>query len=242
MALDPPSEVVTLLGFIGINWPMIDEDAVREVASAVESFAADVRGTHQDMTRQIQAMEEAYQGASYDKLVSEWESRSGKHMTELMDASTAITDALKGLADVIVVQKGVAIGQLVALAASFLAAQAAAPETFGLSEVADLGIDELANKAIGMLKQIVLQYIEGQVIEAAFKRLGPAVERALEGWVFNFANGGAPGANRAGQAGGMLMVDGAALRSHAAAMRGHAQTMREHAERLNAKLAQADFT
>lgn len=241
MALDPPWEVITLLGFIGIKWPMCNEDTVREVASAIDSFAQNVQGTHQDMTGQIRAMESAYQGASYDKLVSEWERRSSTHLTELMDASKVITTALRGLADVIVVQKGEAIAELIGLAVSFLAAQAAAPETFGLSEVADLGIDKLAQKAIGMLKQLVIQYIEGEVISAAFRKLAPPVERALEGWVFNFADGGLPSA-AAGARGGQLMVDGTELRGHAARMREHAETMKGHAEKLTATLEGADFT
>lgn len=240
MALDPPWEVVTLLNFIGIKWPMINEDTVRDVATMIQSFAGDVQNTHQDMTNQIHAMSEAYQGASYEKLVEQWQSRSNTHMTELMDVCTVIVDGLHGLADYILAQKGVAIGELLALALSFLAAQAAAPFTFGLSEVADLGLDELAGQAINLLKQLVVQYIEGQVIEAAFKRLGPVVERALEGWVFTFVDGAPTGGG--GQAGAMMMVKAGELKSHANLMRVHGQTMREHAVNLTGKLAGVDYT
>jgi uncharacterized protein YukE len=104
--------VVTFLNFIGIKWPMINEDTVRDVATMIQQFAQDVQNTHQDATNQIHAMSEAYQGASYEKLVSEWQSRSNTHMTELMDVCQAIVDALQGFADYIVVQKGVAIGEL----------------------------------------------------------------------------------------------------------------------------------
>ena len=241
MALDPPWEVVTLLNFVGIKWPMINEDTVRDVAGMIQSFASDVQNTHQDMTSQINSMSEAYQGASYNALVEQWQSRSNTHMTELMDVSTVIVDALHALADYIVLQKGAAIAQLLVLAGTFLAAQAAAPFTFGLSEVSDLGLDALADEAINMLKQMVVQYIEGQVIEAAFKKLGPAVERALEGWVFNFVDGGAP-SGAGGQVGASFMVDATALKAHASVMRAHGQTMREHAENLTAKLAGVDYT
>ena len=240
MALDPPWEVVTFLNFIGIKWPMINEDTVREVAGMIQSFAGDVQNTHQDATNQIQAMSEAYQGASYEKLVSEWESRSNTHMTELMDVCRVIVDALQGFADYIVVQKGVAIGELVALAASFIAAQAAAPFTFGLSEAADLGLDELGEQAINLLKQLIQQYIAGKVIEEGFKLLGPAVERALEGWVFHFVDGGAP--TGTGAVGKVMMVDPTLLQQHAQLMRVHGQTMLEHAQALAGKLDGVDFT
>ncbi len=241
MALDPPWEVVTLLNFIGIKWPMINEDTVRDVATMIQSFASDVENTHQDMTNQIQAMSEAYQGASYEILVQQWQSRSNTHMTELMDVTRVIVEALHALADYIVVQKGVAIGQLLALAASFLAAQAAAPFTFGLSEVADLGLDALADEAINLLKSMVKMYIEGQLIQAAFQKLGPVVERALEGWVFNFVDGGAP-TGGGGQVGELMKVDAGALKSHANLMRVHGQTMREHAVNLTAKLSGVNYT
>jgi uncharacterized protein YukE len=242
MALDPPWEVVTLLNFIGIKWPMINEDTVRDVATMIQSFASDVRNTHQDMTNEIQAMSEAYQGASYEVLVEQWQSRSDTHMTELMDVCRVIADALHGLADCIVVQKGEAIAQLLILAGTFLAAQAAAPFTFGLSEVADLGLDELADEAINLLKQIVQQYIEGMVIQQAFKALGPAIERALEGWVFDFVDGGAPPAAGVGRVGELMMVDAGVLKTHATAMRVHGATMRAHAQSLTGKLAGVDYT
>jgi len=229
-----------LLNFIGIKWPMINEDTVRGVATMVGSFASDVQNTHQDMTNQIHAMSEAYEGASYEALIEQWQSRSNTHMTELMDVCQAIVDALHAFADYIVLQKGEAIAQLLILAGTFLAAQAAAPFTFGLSEVADLGLDELADEAINLLKQMVIQYIAGKVIQEAFGLLGPAVERAVEGWVFNFVDGGAP--TGTGQVGKLVKVDAGPLKAHAAMMRVHGQTMIEHAQNLTEKLAGVDYT
>jgi len=192
------------------------------------------------MTNQIHTMSEAYQGASYEKLVEQWQSRSNTHMTELMDVCRAIVDALNAFADYILLQKGEAIAQLLILAGTFIAAQAAAPFTFGLSEVADLGLDELADEAINLLKQMVIQYIEGKVIQEAFGLLAPAVERAVEGWVFNFVNGGAPSGG--GQVGELIKIDGPLLKSHAALIRVHGQTMIEHAQNLTEKLAGVDYT
>jgi hypothetical protein len=140
----------------------------------------------------------------------------------------------------IVLQKGEAIAQLLILAGTFIAAQAAAPFTFGLSEVADLGLDELADQAINLLKQMVIQYIEGKVIQEAFSLLGPAVERAVEGWVFQFVDGSAPSGG--GQVGELMKVDAPLLKSHGAVMRTHGQTMIEHAQNLTKKLAGVDYT
>ena len=240
MALDPPWEVVTFLNFIGIQWPMINEDTVRDVATMIQQFTQDVQNTHQDSTNQIHAMSEAYQGASYETLVSQWEQRSNTHMTELTDVCNTIVTALHGFADYIVVQKGEAIVQLVALAVSFLAAQAAAVETFGLSELADLGLDELAEQAIKLLKELLQQYLMGKVIEAGFKLLAPAVERAVEGWIFNFVDGGAP--TGGGAVGKTMMVHPQLLAQHATAMEEYGRTMLSHAQGLQEKLSGVNFT
>ena len=72
MALDPPMEVVQFLQFIGVDWPMINEDTVRDVAGFVQEFADNIQKSHQDATSTIQQMGQAYQGASYDQLVQRW--------------------------------------------------------------------------------------------------------------------------------------------------------------------------
>jgi outer membrane murein-binding lipoprotein Lpp len=50
MAIELPGEVVSFLQFIGVNWPNVNEDKVREFASHVRDFASKVDGTHQDST------------------------------------------------------------------------------------------------------------------------------------------------------------------------------------------------
>jgi len=184
MPLDPPTEVVQLLNFIGVHWPMINEDAVREVAGFVKEFADDVQSSHQDATQAIHAMGAAYQGASYEALVQGWADKSTTHMTELLDACNVVVKALDAAADFIVAQKVVAIGELVALAASFAADQAAAVATFGLAEAALAVIELAARKAVEFMEQQLEQFIVAEVIEAGFKALKPVIESAMKGFAF----------------------------------------------------------
>ncbi|MBS2966353.1 hypothetical protein KGA66_25140 [Actinocrinis puniceicyclus] len=79
MTLDPPMEVVQFLQFIGIDWPMINEDAVREVAGYIEEFAGRIEQAHQDATMTIRQMGTAYQGASYELLAQRWAQMSSRH-------------------------------------------------------------------------------------------------------------------------------------------------------------------
>jgi uncharacterized protein YukE len=230
---------VQLLNFIGVDWPMINEDTVREVAGYVQEFAANIEQAHQDATGTIKQMGSAYQGASYELLTQRWAEMSSSHMTELLDGCKLVVAALHAAADFIVVQKGVAIAELVVLAASFVADQAAAVATFGLAEAALAAIEVAARKAIEFLEQQLEQFILAQVIEAGFKALAPIIQRALDGFVFQAASAalGVPSGSGAGAAvGSSFQVHPDELRSHAQVLHGHADTVASHAQVLVGRL------
>lgn len=258
MALDPPMEVVQLLNFIGVDWPMINEDTVREVAGFVKEFADNLQSSHQDATQAIHAMGAAYQGASYEALVQGWADKSNTHMTALLDACHVVVTALEAAADFIVAQKVVAIGELVALAASFIADQAAAVATFGLAEAALAAIELAARKAVEFLEQQLEQFIIAEVIEAGFKALKPVIESAMKGFVFEATAGalgvaagsGGSGASAAGAGAGPggggqgpgFMIHPEQLRSHAQILHGHADAVAGHAQALMGRLSGVSFT
>lgn len=240
-------EVVQLLNFIGVDWPMINEDTVREVAGYVQEFAENIQQAHQDATDTIQKMGSAYQGASYELLVQRWAQMSSSHMTELVDGCKVVVEALHAAADFIVAQKGVAIAELIVLAASFVADQAAAVVTFGLAEAALAAIELAARKAIEFLEQQLEQYILAQVVEAGFKALEPIIQRALDGFVFQAASAalGVSAGAGAGAAGGAIgsgfQVAADELRSHAQVLHGHADAVASHAQVLTGKLTGVSF-
>src|SRR4051812_19597334 len=101
MAIELPGEVVTLLDFIGINWPNINEDKVREFAGHVRDFGQKVDHTHQDSAATIKKVADVYQGASYEALLAKWGKMSDSHMSELVTACTTVAEALDVAADVI---------------------------------------------------------------------------------------------------------------------------------------------
>ena len=245
MALDPPMEVVQLLNFIGVDWPMINEDTVREVAGFVQEFADNLSSSHQDATQAISAMGSAYQGASYDQLVNAWAEKSNTHMTALVDTCHVVVTALHAAADFIVAQKVVAIGELVVLAASFVADQAAAIATFGLAEAALAAIELAARKAVEFLEQQLEQFIIAQVVEAGFKALKPVIESAMKGFVFQAAADvlGVPagGGGGGGAVGSSFMVHPDQLRDHAQVLHTHADAIAGHAQTLVGKLSGVSF-
>lgn len=241
MAIELPGEVVSLLQFIGINWPSVNEDKVREFASHVREFADNVQNTHQDSTNTIQQLGEAYQGASYEALIAKWGQLSGSHMNELVEACHTVASALDVAADVIVGMKVEAIGELVAMAAAFVADQAAAVVTFGAAEAAVVLIEEAAKKLVNYLEQQLEQYIMGQVVEAAVGPLVEVVGRAVSGLVFQGAESALGVSGGSGSVGEGFRIHPEQLEQHALTMQRHAETIAGHAEAFQSKLAGVSF-
>ncbi|GAA5013491.1 WXG100 family type VII secretion target [Kitasatospora paranensis] len=239
MAIELPGEVESFLGFIGINWPSVNEDKVREFGSHVKEFAENIEAAHRESTATIHALSEAYQGASYEALLAKWSELSGSHMDELVQACHVVASALDVAAGVIVAMKLEAIAELVALAAAFVADQAAAVATLGAAEAALVLIEEAAKKLVNFLEQQLEQYIIGQVVEAAVDPLVEVVGRAVSGMVFRAAES-ALGVSGGGGGTG-FRIDPDALESHAQTMHRHAETVAGHAQAFRSKLAGVSF-
>jgi uncharacterized protein YukE len=239
MAIELPGEVASFLQFIGINWPQINEDKVREFASHVREFAHNIEDTHQRAGADVKAMSQHYQGNSYELLVSKWAHLSQGHMQDLLNACHVLADALDAGADYIVAMKGECIAELGVLAASFVADQAAAVATMGLAEAAMALIVKAAETAVDYLEQQLIQYLIAQVVDAALTPLLGVVEKAVAGMTYAgledmlgvSANGPGDG----------WMVHPENLTAHARLFAVHAETVQGHAQALSGKLAGLSF-
>ncbi|OKJ09144.1 WXG100-like domain-containing protein [Kitasatospora sp. CB01950] len=240
MAIELPGEVVEFLSFIGINWPTVNEDKVREFGSHVREFAQNVESVHQESTATVQRLGQAYEGASYEALLAKWASLSESHLNELVQACHVVADALDIAADVIVAMKIETIGELIALAAAFVADQAAAVATLGAAEAAVILIEETAKRLINYLEQQLEQYIVAQVVEAAIGPLVDTVANAVQGLVFQAAES-AIGVSGGGGGGSGFRIDPDALEEHARMMHDQAETVAGHAQAFQSKIAGVSF-
>lgn len=241
MSIELPGEVSWFLGIIGIAWPVVDEDQVRVFAQHVRAFADNVDGTHQAASSTIRRMSSAYSGSSYEQLVATWARMSNSHMTELVDACHTVATAVDVAADAIVAAKMAAIGELAAMAASFIADQAAAVVTFGAAEAAEALIVEGAKKLVNALINQLEQHILGEVIGKAVAPLEQVVERALGGLVFQgleAALGAPTGGGAVGSSFGIVPDE---LMGHAGRLQGHADEMAGHAQAFGAAIAGGSF-
>lgn len=236
LALELPGPVVDFLRVIGINWPQVNEDTVRDFAGHVRQFGSDIGDTHDQASSTLQSLGQAYQGNSYELLVSKWAALTQGHMTALLDGCTVLADALEAAAVAIVALKVEAIAELVVLAATFVADQAAAVVTFGLSEVALPLIEEAAEKLVDVLTQELV----GKVVEAALNPLLELVQQAAAGISFSALEDilGVGG----GSGGTGYSMDPDAVTSHAATFGQYADAVTTHAQTFAGNVAELDFS
>lgn len=242
MAIELPGPVVDFLNFIGVGFPQVNEDAVREFASHVREFAANIQSTHEAATGTVRQMGSAYSGASYEALVARWADMSNSHLRELIDGCNVVATALDVAADYIVGKKIEAIAQFAVMAAEFVADQAAAVATLGIAEAAEVAIVAAAREMARFLEQELEQYIIGEVLEKAITPLLAAVEKAVGGLVYNAASdilgGGSGGSVQVGPSFGL---DPEMLSTHAAAFDEHADAVAGHADAFVSKLSSLNF-
>jgi len=232
---DLPGPVVTFLNVLGIDWPYINEDQVRQFATMVREFGQAVEQTHQDATVAIRNVAQAYQGASTDVLQSGWAHLSAQHVTEIVDGCRILADALDVGADFIVAQKAEAAIQLAIMAGEFIADQAASVVTLGFAEAGAPLIIEAGKLLMQTLKQQIIQTIMGDVIQAAAKPLFAKVEQMMAG--LDWSNAPAAG----NSTGSGFSIDFTEARGHVGVLRAHAETMRGHAQTLNSGLEGLTF-
>jgi hypothetical protein len=228
MAIDDlPLPVVNFLNVIGVPWPYIDEDVVRQFASLTHEFGQAVRTTHEDATRAVHALAEAHQGTSTEAMRSGWGSMSDQHVNEIVTGCGTLAVALDAAAGYIVAQKAEAIAVLIGMAAAFVADQAAAVATAGLAEAAAPLIIEGAERLIKSLIMDLQQHVIGEVIETAAKPLFAKVGQAMSG--LDWSQSGGTGAAQPTQ----VSIDPAAVRAQLGILREHAAQMRQHGARFS---------
>ena len=237
MAVDDlPGPVVTFLNVIGVPWPYLNEDEVRRFAGMVREFGQAVERTHQDATTAMANFAQAYQGAATRRMQSGWSQLSERHTQELLEGCRVLAEALDLAADYIVAQKVEALAELIVMATTFVADQAASVATLGLAEAAVPVIIATGKELLETLKQQIIQYIMGRVIEAAAKPLFARIEKAMSGldWSQTSTADGS-------DLGDGFFIDHGTAGAHLQVLSGHAEAFRGHAAVLSSGMAGLAF-
>src|SRR2546430_2254010 len=142
---------------IGLPWPTVDEDQLREYAGQLRTYASSLAETHGDAHARIGELSASYSSPSYEVLAERWAHFSSGHVSQIVEGCHALASALEVGADVVVAVKGTIIAALVAMAAEFVAHQADAVAAFGPAEAATVanagGTKEVVHGALDQLRQ-----------------------------------------------------------------------------------------
>ena len=246
MAIELPGELVWVMNLLGLNWPQVNEDKVREFGGHVREFGQNLQSSHDAATQTISQLGDAYQASSYEALIEAWAQRSSSHMSELVEACSVTADALEIAADGIIAMKLAVITELGIMAAEFVADQAAAVVTLGAAEAAEALLVEATKKIVNALIQQAEQELIGALINQAVAPLEQVVERALSGLVFQRLQA-ALGAPDPGDMGGAGAGDGFHVQPdemmrHVTLMHGHAEEVQGHGARFAAVAQGVSFS
>ncbi|GHH31649.1 PE-PGRS family protein [Streptomyces lanatus] len=181
MSLTLPGELVWVLDLLGYSWPEADEEALHKVAETWRAFGADLEEIQQKGEGLARTVVSHNFGTAIDGFSKDWGAYTGangedRYLPDAKLACDVIAFAFDAAAVAVLTAKLAVIAQLIALAIEIIAAQAAAPFTFGLSEVGALG----ATQATRLIVRELLDRLKREVMEAVTKAMEHATMDAIK--------------------------------------------------------------
>ncbi|MFD7642944.1 hypothetical protein ACFV4P_20055 [Kitasatospora sp. NPDC059795] len=172
-----PGELAWVLDLIGVNWPNVDEDEYREMADELRELASSLAEDRDVLSGAVGSLMGMNQGPAAEAFQAKFDKVVGTHLPQVGKALDLFATGLDGAALVITGAKLAAIAQLVIMAAELIAAQAAAPFTFGLSEAGAVG----ATQATRIIVKRLLKEAEQQLLSQLMSLVEGPVFAALGG-------------------------------------------------------------
>lgn len=174
MGIVLPSALAWVLNLIGINWPNVDEDQLKNAASELRTISSELTSNTGDAQAQIEQMLGANSSQSLQLFQALWNKVAKGHLPQLGEGMNLLADGLDVSAVVVIGLKVAAIAQLAMLAAEIIADQAAAPFTFGASEAAIPAetevtsqiVKQILDNAVNQIEQQLLNVVEGPIFSA----------------------------------------------------------------------------
>ncbi|SDE24915.1 hypothetical protein [Glycomyces harbinensis] len=158
MGMQLPSELITLLGVLGYEWPESDEEKIFNLAGEWTGMADQISARVESLSAASRTLIENNAGGDIDAFQTHWEDEKSamKNIADIGDPSNEINIGLTIAAGVILALKIAVIVQLAILAVQIAWAIATAPVTFGASlvqipifkQIAGLIIDQLLDQAL----------------------------------------------------------------------------------------------
>lgn len=223
-----------LLNILGLPYPDINADQVRELSRHVSDFATDVRETHESATGVVNDMGAVYSGDSYQALLTAWGRMSAGNMAQLDAACGVVAKALDIAADVIEAVQIAVLTELAALAVSY-AAIMFTPAGVTMRPL----VAAASRRLLSALQETLVWYIAAEVLGKAIEPLEAKIEQMISGALYDAASdalGVPPGSAS------KLHIEPNEVLRYAKVLDDHADAMLTHAEKFAEKVATLDFT
>lgn len=134
MGMQLPGELVTVLGFLGVDWPEGDEEKIFGAGNTWLGFSSRLQGVSGNALQAADKVSKGHKGPTVEAFQKMWEKYGGnKNLDIAAAAGTAFSVGLFVYAAVVLVLKINAMIQLVILAIQIAQAIATAAVTFGAS-------------------------------------------------------------------------------------------------------------
>ncbi|MBC9729921.1 toxin glutamine deamidase domain-containing protein [Streptomyces sp. TRM68367] len=190
-----PDELEWVLQMLGYNWPTADEDKLRDSAALWRQFGEDVTELHTAANTSARMVTAHNAGESIDaftKTYAKFDGGGGSdgYLANAAQAAFIIANVMEACAYLVEFAKWAVIAQLIALAIEILAAHAAAPFTFGLSEVAGLGATQVTRLIVRRLLDELKQALMEAIVEAMKEPAISAIEAIITDLVRQTVNVG----------------------------------------------------
>ncbi|MET9177212.1 hypothetical protein ABZX88_03170 [Kitasatospora aureofaciens] len=243
MAIELPGELVWVMDLLGLPWPKVNEDKVREFAGHVRKFASNIDHTHAEATATLQEMAHHYQAKSYEQMVARWSKMTNDHLHEVVAVCNASATALDAGADAIVAMKLAVIAELGVLAAEAVGGAIATVATLGLASALDAVAVAATRRVVSTAIKAAEEEIIALLITKATEPLQQEVEKAVKGMVFAGVKKALAGVDGdlVADTGEGFAINPLELLALADKMTGHGEAVRGHAKDFTTATAAVSF-
>ncbi|WP_330459167.1 hypothetical protein OIB37_21145 [Streptomyces sp. NBC_00820] len=211
-----PGWLDDVLDFIGINFPNVDEDDYREMATAMRDFADKFEGHGADAHKAVERILTTSHGWAVDSMEKHWSQVKAGHLDKVPELARLFADACDIIADIIFGMKTKAEAELAVMAGTVGASAALAVFTGGLSALVGAAEVTALRQVVKRLIDEAVDRIVDELIARVTEPVNAKLEAMVEDMVLNLAEGafslppgpgGAPGGGgHGGGHGGMQLA------------------------------------
>ncbi|MEV7504554.1 DUF6531 domain-containing protein [Streptomyces sp. NPDC093018] len=183
-----PGWLDEILDFIGINFPNVDEDNYREMASAMRDFADKFEGHGADAHKAVERILASSRGWAVHSMQSHWSQVKAGHIDKIPELARLFADACDIVADIVFGMKTKAEAELAFMAGSVGISVGLSFVTGGLSAVLGAAETQAMRQAVKRILDEAADRIVDELLARVTAPVNAKLEAMVEDAVLNLAN------------------------------------------------------